>query len=332
MSEKELRSLKEDEYFLFYAMMVNSLRTDDVFSGIDKSLFLLKEYLHSENISIHKKTDGFYNHYVSDTSMNYPNKNITSIVNEVSTLLEKKEMYNIDLNLSETIKNMMLIHLSTVDNSYILSINNCSDSRMNSNFWNRLKDTMQVILKRTESYEKNMRAIGTDLLTGLDNRNSYELRMEKINETDTDLVYGLFDLFRLKYINDNFSHATGDIYIKEVANILNRYWPKQKIEIVDDEEQIIPTGHSIYRVGGDEFVLITTKEYLELVKMKASLATEETKMLDLGIGKSIPIGLNFGIVEHLPGEKMKETFMKADALMSEDKRKMYKQYKLERRK
>ena len=332
MSEKELRLLQDDEYFLFYAMMMNALRTDDVLNGVNKSLFLLKEYLHSGNIVLHKKTDDVYVYHVSDLSMNYPNKEVLTLVNEVSSLLEKKKLYSIDLGASEHLNKMMFAYFKTDENDYILSINNCSEIRMNNNFWHRLLDTMQVILKRAESYEKNMNAISTDLLTGLENRNSYELRMEKLNESDSDLVYGLFDLFRLKYINDNFSHAVGDTYIKEVANILNRYWPKQKIEIVDDEEQLIPTGHSVYRVGGDEFVLITTKEYLELVKMKASLATEEAKMIDLGIGKDLPIGVNFGIVEHLPGEKIKETFMKADALMSEDKRKMYLKYKLERRK
>ena len=330
MSEK-LMTLEENKYRLFHTMTMLALRTDDVVDGLNKSLFLLKEYLSSGNVVLHKKEEGLYLYNIGDATMRYPSKDISCIVNKTSRLIERKEIYCVEMNLSEHYKNMMLIHLKTDDNEYILSINNCSDSRMDSSFWFILKDTMQVILKRAESYEKNMRAISTDLLTGLENRNSYEMRLDKFNETETNLVYGLFDLFRLKYINDNYSHAVGDVYIKEVANILNRYWPKTKIELVDDTEQLIPTGHAVYRVGGDEFVLLTTKENMDLTRVKAGLASEEARMIDLGVGGELPLGLNLGIVEHIPGEVIKDTYMKADALMSEDKKKMYLKYGLERR-
>ena len=332
MAENEIRSLKDNEYFLFYAMIMNAIRTEDVFSGLNNSLFLLKEFLHSGNVVLHRKEDDSYIHRISDATLNYPSKDISCIVNKTSSLIERKGIYCVEMNLSESFKNMLLMHLNTRNYSYILSINNCLEHRMDSNFWHRLKDTMQEVLNRAESYEKNMKAISTDLLTGLENRNSYEMRLEKINESEAELVYGLFDLFRLKYINDNYSHAIGDVYIREVANILNRYWPKQKTEIIEDTETFVDTGHTVYRVGGDEFVLITTKENLDLARVKAGLASEEAKMIDLGVGGELPIGLNLGIVEHSRGDIIKDTYMKADALMSDDKKKMYLKYGLERRK
>ena len=330
MSNK-LMTLEDNKYRLLHAMTMLALRTDDVVDGLKNSLYILKDNLDSGNVVLHKKDDGLYIHYDSDTTMKYANKDISCIVNKTSKLIEKKELFCVDMNLSEYFKSMLLMHLKTDDNDYILSINNCSEARMDSNFWFLLRDTLQVILKRAESYERNMKAISTDLLTGLENRNSYELRLDKLNETEPNLVYGLFDLFRLKYINDNYSHAVGDIYIKEVANILNRYWPKTKIELVDDTEQLVPTGHAVYRVGGDEFVLLTTKENMDLTRVKAGLASGEAKMIDLGVGGELQIGLNLGIVEHIPGEIIKDTYMRADALMSEDKRKMYLKYGLKRR-
>ena len=41
---------------------------------------------------------------------------------------------------------------------------------------------MQIILKRAETYEKNTLAINTDLLTGLDNRNSYEKAIRTLRD------------------------------------------------------------------------------------------------------------------------------------------------------
>ena len=192
---------------------------------------------------------------------------------------------------------------------------------------------MQVILKRAASYERNTKAITTDMLTGLDNRNSYEMRLSQINEEDNNIVFALFDLFRLKFINDSFTHAKGDLYIKETAKILNKYWPKYKVTVNEDTtETYHSTGHCVYRIGGDEFVLMTNKETLQLASIKAELARDEVGLIDLGISDNIIIGLNYGMVKPEQGESMKKTYIKADHKLQEDKDQMYKKYRLERRK
>ena len=281
---------------------------------------------------MHKKNDdGVYVYDISDLTMSESVKPITCIVNKTAELIENKSIFGLTLSLSDEFKNIMLIYLKTQNSDYILSINNY-DMMIETNFFKKLQDTMQIILKRAESYEKNIKAISTDLLTGVDNRNSYEMRLHDLDESDNNLIFGLFDLFRLKYINDNYSHAFGDNYIQEFAKILVKYWPKQRIEIINNEEKLVDTGHCIYRVGGDEFVLITNREQLELAKIKASLAAEEVMMIDLGIKDESPIGLNYGILLHTPGDFIKNTYQEADKMMSDDKKKMYLKYGLERRK
>lgn len=48
--------IKTDEFYLFYEMMVQSLRTDNVREGINKSLLLLRSFLDSGNIGLYMKS------------------------------------------------------------------------------------------------------------------------------------------------------------------------------------------------------------------------------------------------------------------------------------
>lgn len=337
--DPEIELLKSDEFYLFYEMMMQSLKTDDVKEGLNKSLSMLRSYLKSGNVFLYKKNkEGNYVFRVSDSKNTELVVPTSCIINKTKPLLEQKGIFNLDLNLSDRLKNMMLIHVN-VDNNQtenyeciIAIINNNNLLSLEPQFWNRLRDTFLVILKRAASYERNVKAITTDLLTGLDNRNSYEMRIQQLNENDKNLIVGVFDLFRLKYINDNFTHNIGDEYIKKAADILGKYWPKRKtIFKEDDSEEFLDTGHCVYRVGGDEFVLLTTIENEHLAQIKASLARDESIMIDLGLGSNMPIGLNFGLVRHNPGDPYKTTLMRADEIMQKDKDKMYIKNNLDRR-
>ena len=330
----EINLVKTDEFYVFYEMMMQSLKTNDVKEGINKSLYMLRTYLKSGNIALFRKNkDGVYVFSLSDSKMCDLVKHVGCIINKTKRLTEQKSFLDLDLNLSDRLQNMMLFHITVDNNDFIMAIiNNDKEKELEPQFWDRVKDTIQIILKRAVSYERNVKAVTTDLLTGLDNRNSYEMRKQAINEADDDLVVGIFDLFRLKYINDNYTHAKGDNYIIQAGNILNKYWPKQKVKVNEDgTEEFIDTGHCVYRVGGDEFVLLTTVEKEQLANIKAGLARDEAGLIDLGLGTYTPIGINYGIVKHNPGDKFKDTLMRADEIMQEDKTKTYKKLNLERR-
>ena len=322
----------QDSYYLFYQMMYEALKTDDVIEGLNKSLYLLKEYLNCGDIVLHRKDEkGKYRHYINQSKMKHSVEPIQYIVDKVSNLVEIKKSFSFDLKLSEDCQNMVLLYMKPCKYEYILYINNFNNK--DNNFLKKIVETMEIILKRAEMYEKNTTAINKDTLTGLNNRNSYENTIKQINGDNVEFVYGLFDLFRLKYVNDNYSHDLGDKYIVSVAKILNKYWPEYEVEIQDnDSHKNVKTGNCIYRVGGDEFVLISTNEAIALTKIKAALAAEEVSMLNLGTKENLPLGLNYGIVTHNPNSTIKESYVSADEIMSEDKKKMYTKYGLERRK
>lgn len=329
MSEIKNNFAENDELKLFYEIMIQSLKIDNVKAGLNKSLYLLKEFLDCDNIILYKKNyNNNYNIFIRIIDNNTSHKSITCIVNQTSKLVETKQLLNLDLSMSSDLNNLKLLHLQTKNCQYILAFNsNSSPKDLNPNFYNRLIETMQIILNRAEIHEQNTMAITKDLLSGVNNRNSYEIAIKKINEENIELVYGLFDLFRLKFVNDNYNHSLGDTYIKEVATILKKYWPQTE----NYAESIAYKGQNLYRIGGDEFALLTTKDHLELANIKANLAAEEVSMIDLGIKEKTPLGLNYGLVMHKTNADIKTTYINADKLMSENKRKMYVLHGLERR-
>ena len=108
---------------------------------------------------------------------------------------------------------------------------------------------VSIVLKREQNREKLSYLAFHDPLTGLVNRTMLE---ERIN----DLIAspGLFgssaallfvDLDRFKYLNDTFGHEAGDCLLAELAKRL---------------VQLVKTGDTVARFGGDEFVILLANE------------------------------------------------------------------------
>ena len=83
----------------------------------------------------------------------------------------------------------------------------------------------------------------TDLMTGLQNRTAYNLRLEQLgaDPTKSAVTFLIADINNLKYLNDSFGHQVGDDAIEKTANLL-------KDNFTD--------GCQCYRIGGDEFAVI----------------------------------------------------------------------------
>lgn len=115
----------------------------------------------------------------------------------------------------------------------------------------------------------------TDLLTGLFNRNAMNNRVADIVSGDAPIKdnYGVIfiDLNGLKTVNDTEGHTAGDELLKEAADLLKSMFPEGEI----------------YRVGGDEFLIILMsedeKQFHEIVdKLKSEV--EKSDRLKMAIG------------------------------------------------
>lgn len=90
-----------------------------------------------------------------------------------------------------------------------------------------------------------------DLATNLKNRNAFtdDCNYIERNKSTYDCIKVLFfDLNYLKYTNDNFGHEAGDKLIGTMAHLLNETFE----------------GQSVYRIGGDEFVVIITDKAIDV--------------------------------------------------------------------
>lgn len=99
------------------------------------------------------------------------------------------------------------------------------------------------LIKEAETKAKLLDEISnTDVLTNLRNRRSYEIQLNKLQKEQwVGTVFA--DLNGLKRENDTNGHKAGDVMIYNFANLLkNHFEPSQ-----------------IYRISGDEFVILSTE-------------------------------------------------------------------------
>ena len=87
-----------------------------------------------------------------------------------------------------------------------------------------------------------------DSLTGLKNRRSYALEIEKLNKQQSleNVSVATMDINGLKLTNDSFGHTTGDDLLRGASSAMKAYFGKN--------------GWKIFRTGGDEFIAITVNE------------------------------------------------------------------------
>lgn len=140
-----------------------------------------------------------------------------------------------------------------------------------------------------------------DLLTGLYNRNKLNNYMSETADADSSLTSIIFlDINGLKKVNDLQGHIAGDILIKRAANTL--------ISVFTNED--------IYRVGGDEFVVILKGVEEEQIKKYIHQLHRKAKQ------NEVSFAVGYSIAD---STKDIETILKeADVNMYEDKRKFYK--------
>ncbi|HEY5560425.1 MAG TPA: diguanylate cyclase [Clostridiaceae bacterium] len=95
------------------------------------------------------------------------------------------------------------------------------------------------IKSKSEMYET---LAYTDIMTGLKNRTSYEMMINRLNKNlEGNISVIIFDLDGLKEVNDGFGHSEGDNYICRSGDLL---------------KEAFETYGEVYRIGGDEFATI----------------------------------------------------------------------------
>jgi diguanylate cyclase (GGDEF)-like protein len=150
-----------------------------------------------------------------------------------------------------------------------------------------------------------------DSLTGVRNKMAYDnYRAELSDRIESGEVksYGIaiFDTNNLKEINDTYGHENGNAYLINSCKLICQIF-----------------AHSpVFRIGGDEFLVVLTGKDLE---NHYELMSQLKESMDLTKNASFPwkqisIACGFGIAEYAQGTTIEETFNKADKNMYKNKR------------
>ena len=321
---------KIDPYYIAYNILLTALKNEDIRDGISKSLYMTKMCFNADNVILYKLNEnGDYVHKYNQSLMKSNSSLTTSILNYTKATLKDNQATELKLDFMN-LHNVAFIPVETNDEKYVIALTGDKDfENLNNTFVSTFINTMHTLLEKVELFERLMKSSEIDTLTGLSNRNAFEDYQNK-TELTNGTVYVLFDLFRLKNINDNYSHAKGDEYIKKTADILKKYFPKY-VYTVDStgKKSRANTGSYLYRIGGDEFVLISNTESFQDTMLKIMIIQNEIQNLDLGINEIL--GINYGLVERKDNQTFRDLYLEADKLLSQNKKQTYETLGFERR-
>ena len=184
-----------------------------------------------------------------------------------------------------------------------------------------LENYMQSLTETTEALdaEKERAAAMNDLahkdaLTGIRNKTAYDKEIKRlawaIEDKTAKFGIAMIDLNFLKRINDTFGHEQGNITIKKLCHIVCSIFK-----------------HSpVYRIGGDEFVVILENEDLDNINYLLELfdstikATEHDTSLEQWERVSAAIGVAF--YDPIRDSSVDNVFKRADRAMYANKKAM----------
>lgn len=151
----------------------------------------------------------------------------------------------------------------------------------------------------------------TDYLTGIQNRNAFELYMRNLQAKETYHNFGFIsiDLNNLKMINDTLGHQAGDKYIRNCADLLKRF---------ESEECIL------YRIGGDEFAFIVINTNLQKITDLRKNIIKSVNLHNLSTEMQISIAVGEAVFEAKIDEDLSDTLKRADQDMYDNKKVMKK--------
>lgn len=173
---------------------------------------------------------------------------------------------------------------------------------------------LSKLIKERFEKEKLLYTSNTDELTKCFNRRAYEADIAKLDLNKT-WIYLSIDLNELKRANDSYGHAAGDELICAAADCMKHNFQDYG---------------SVYRIGGDEFVVLITKQTECFEKMLKtfddSIANWHGKLVD-----SLTVSYGYVFSSEKSWDSVYEIPKVADQKMYQSKERFYRESGLDRR-
>lgn len=176
----------------------------------------------------------------------------------------------------------------------------------------RILNTTNELIATREHAEEMDRAANIDALTKVRNRRAYDVEVERLNqmirEGKTDFGLAMVDLNYLKRLNDTYGHDKGNEAIRALCRTICGVYV-----------------HSpVYRIGGDEFVVVLENHDFEnRDALKAAFEAEMKKLgEDKGLPEAISAAMGYAVFDPSVDKDVESVFNRADQEMYEQKKKM----------
>lgn len=143
-----------------------------------------------------------------------------------------------------------------------------------------------------------------DKLTGLYTRRFFEEEYPRYSNGTNTLI--IIDCDRFKNVNDTMGHDVGDMVLRQVSLIIKECTRSTDVTC---------------RWGGDEFIVLLPRSSMECGLDDAKVVAERMRMHVAMAGAELHgVTLSIGVSMVMPGEKLSDAFLRADAAMYEAKR------------
>ncbi len=173
----------------------------------------------------------------------------------------------------------------------------------------QLKAMEQESLRLREALRAEQKRAERDALTGIANRAAFDRRIQE--EAVRSARYGppmsllVVDIDAFKPVNDQHGHATGDVVLTQMAELL--------------QEQVRESDF-VARYGGEEFTLILPETSLKAANAVAEKLRSAVAAAQFGDSDTpIPVTVSVGVAELGQGEAWQSLFTRADRALYQAK-------------
>ena len=179
------------------------------------------------------------------------------------------------------------------------------------------RESVAALRSKVTTYEAKLeeaeQRASRDSLTGLDNRQGVEAKLQRRIVAQKPFCVMMIDLNGFKAVNDTYGHQAGDDLLRQFSTEL-----RSASRVTD----------VVGRWGGDEFIVVLdgtiNDAQAHAERMQKWVFGSYT--LHLGAeGPKVDMDAAVGLVEAQPGESIKELLARADSRMYKQKAEMHKQ-------
>lgn len=178
------------------------------------------------------------------------------------------------------------------------------------NAYRKESQRTKQIMQEEKMREEELRMIAIrDPLTGCENRLQLEKRLQEAKKQAQRMYIAFLDLNGLKHVNDTYGHEMGDVYLLELTGAIQKTYGYP---------------HTMYRYGGDEFILLF--EHMSKEKAMECLDKMQEALENSRIQNAYDFSMSFsyGVVAIEEEDTIEALIHKADERMYDMKKQMQK--------